>query len=532
MPRNFFPKFPDSIKSMKRRIYFICGTIIALPFVSEAIQTVEKYGLSFNAFWFLLPAFIRFILIQAVVFIFLKYLPYIDFVMGTSFKQFMARVFPYACGHRRHLVKFFYLSSGKLLKEILDEIMYKVFPPPPPNEECQQSSSKAISFFNIIAKQLGKVNNTCIFSHFFTGSISEGYAIPFLQREKIPNQFNGLCSDFDVMICCDSYRASFSQKGNTYIKSLSNIGQFDEPLLPVYCQLHFQDPDKGGKLLDFNELLKNLESAVETSSIRDLDIKFMDSLMTRTSNNHGPSFRIKIGPLGNEVFEGDITLCVKCEEWPPLSNWTSHTDRWWPSEDKVRNIFSNGFHLVALPQDSNKYGKCTWRYSFSMAEVELSKLVPSTARKCFLALKIIHKDHLKPILPELSSYHIKTIFLNTLEKTEEPERFWVDYNIDNCFQTLLQELHYCLTTGHCNHYWVDGVNLFDEIPEKKRKHLLTLADKVNNIKRNPCLYVEDIGLYGYMKIMIKKIGYMRILILIVSFFKFCKFASVLYDEGL
>lgn len=413
-------------------------------------------------------------------------------------------------------MKLVHLSSGRSLRNIGDDIVKYVFQL---KKEREQLNITALSFFDEVKTELGKDLTTCTFSHFLAGSIREGYAISFLQRKKIPKQFNGLCSDFDVMISCDSYQASFSQKGNTHIKELGNVEQFDETaLLPVYCQLYFQDLNKK-ILLDAHDLLKKLEKAVDSSSIVDLGIGFMDSLNIIT-HLKGPSLRITIGPLGNVVFEGDITICIKCEEWPPLSNWPTRTGRSWPSENEVQRISSNGFHLVALPLNSNNNGKYTWRYSFSMAEVELSELVPATAHKCFLALKLIHKDHLKPILPELSSYHIKTIFLNTLEKTEDPECFWVDENIDNCLHTLLQELYHCLETKHCRHYWLDGVNLFCEIPEKKRKYLSTLAKKVTKITRDPIKYVEDIGLFGYIKNKVKKIGFMKIVILCFLYFLF------------
>lgn len=88
-----------------------------------------------------------------------------------------------------------------------------------------------------------------------------------------------------------------------------------------------------------------------------------------------------------------------------------------------------------------------------MVEVELSKLVPDTARKCFLALKVILKDHLQPILPGLSSYHMKTIFYNTLEK--KPESFWVDENIDeNIVQTM--ELLLKKSAKMCNAWKLKG----------------------------------------------------------------------------
>lgn len=96
----------------------------------------------------------------------------------------------------------------------------------------------------------------------------------------------------------------------------------------------------------------------------------------------------------------------------------------WQSVQDVERIVCNGFHFVAKPQA----GQPTWRFSLSMAEVQLSNLIPGTARKCLLALKVILKDNLQPVVPDISSYHIKTIVLFTLEK--QLQNVWQDENIN------------------------------------------------------------------------------------------------------
>ena len=147
---------------------------------------------------------------------------------------------------------------------------------------------------------------------------------------------------------------------------------------------------------------------------------------------------------------------------------------------------SLGCHLVAKPSPDDE-DKTTWRFSFSVAEVELSKLVPETARKCFLAMKIILKDHLQPVVPEINSYHIKTVFLNSLEKI--PVGFWVEENIEECFLTLLTELRNSMVSMKCPHHWFSFVNLFD-IDGKK---LQILARKTERIMKDPAPFIFDDG---------------------------------------
>ena len=192
----------------------------------------------------------------------------------------------------------------------------------------------------------------------------------------------------------------------------------------------------------------------------------------------GPAMKIT-----SPDFEADITFCIYCPEWPSLSDWSSR-QRYWPSLVDAQRIMSLGCHLVAKPAPYDKE-KTSWRFSFSLAEVELSKLVPDTARKCFLAMKIVLKDHLQPVEPWIGSYHIKTVFLNTLEKL--PVGFWVEESIEECFMTLLTELRYCLVDMKCPHHWFSFINLFEwSIPMSS---LEPLARKVERIICDPAPFI-------------------------------------------
>lgn len=165
-----------------------------------------------------------------------------------------------------------------------------------------------------------------------------------------------------------------------------------------------------------------------------------------------------------------------------MSDWASRP-RYWPSVGEAHRIMSLGCHLVPKPTPSDN-DKTSWRFSFSLAEVELSKLVPDTARKYFLALKIIFKDHLQPVVSKITSYHMKTIFFNTLEKL--PVGFWMENNIEECFRTLLAELRDALLSINCSHYWFSYINLFQTGESRiKPKRLHLLAKKVQRILNDP-----------------------------------------------
>ena len=291
---------------------------------------------------------------------------------------------------------------------------------------------------------------------------------------------NALFTDLDVMFCSVADRASFSGQGNILVEPLiaETVG------FTGYANLSSLTPGFERRCVSSKLIRSQAESSVKNarvSNLPDVPTCLGSSTPKLKLDSKGPAMKISFPP----VFEADITFCIYCPEWPSLSDWSSR-QRYWPSFVDAQRIMSLGCHLVAksAPNDEKE---TSWRFSFSLAEVELSKLVPDTARKCFLAMKIILKDHLQPVVPEIGSYHIKTIFLNTLEKM--PVGFWVEENIEECLVTLLTELRDSLASMNCPHHWVSFINLFGN----KRKRLQLLARKVERIIRDPAPFIFDDG---------------------------------------
>jgi len=276
------------------------------------------------------------------------------------------------------------------------------------------------------------------------------------------------------MFCSVADRACFSGQGNILVKPLVN----DTRGFTGYATLTSLLPGFEGYCVSSKIIREQAERAVGHTSVAILP---GNPCCSGKIYPKGPAMKIIIEP----VFDADIILCFYCPEWPPISDWPSR-QRYWPSLADVQRIMSLGCHLVAKPAPNDE-DKTSWRFSFSVAEVELSKLVPETARKCFLAMKIILKDHLQPVVPEIGSYHIKTVFLNTLEKL--PVNFWVEENIEECLLTLLMELRDSLVSMKCSHHWFSIVNLFD-IDGKK---LQILARKMERIIKDPAPFIFDDG---------------------------------------
>ena len=348
-------------------------------------------------------------------------------------------LFPVACGHRRRI---FTGRSSRPLREILSIADHGI----PTEDKLQLFKEKAFHFLNDIKVPLEQTMTATKFQYMFSGSAVERFGIPFMMTETVEchcNYFDAIRTDLDIMFCSVVDEASFFGQGNVLIEPL--VAERDG--FTGYAKLKSLTPGYESECVS-SKLIR--EQAID--AVSNMSAAHLPSSQAEIKSK-GPAMKLRVMPF----FEADITPCIPCSEWPPMSDWASRP-RYWPSVDDAQRIMSLGCHLVAKPAPGDKE-ETSWRFSFSLAEVELSKLVPDTARKCFLALKIILKDHLQPVVPEISSYHMKTIFFNALEKV--PVGFWVDANIEECFLTLLVELHDALLSVNCPHHWFSFVNLFD-----------------------------------------------------------------------
>ena len=204
-------------------------------------------------------------------------------------------------------------------------------------------------------------------------------------------------------------------------------------------------------------------------------------------NIHGPAIKVHIAGEVPNVYLADFTFAIPCLEWPNESDWPFR-NKMWPDHGVVATIKDLGFHFVPANQKKDK-SKLTWRYSFSLAERELSKQVNKIARDCFLCFKVISVDHLKPIYKRLKSYHLKTILFHTLEVT--PAEMWNEKNILNCLDYLLKELQEAFHQQRCRHFWISRINLFQDF---KNRILSKLEAKIKEIRKNPVAFVGTYSL--------------------------------------
>ena len=366
----------------------------------------------------------------------------------------------------------------------------------PSVDEVVLLEEKALRYLNGIKGALSSRFNCQI--HFMAcGSLSERFGVPLVNdwigdigRISVKH---ALLSDQDFLIEPFGITASYSAQSDTLeiVQSESFIEEGFAMLRVSKCMARRFKLMEGFSSTDtIKQSVKRCISKAPTTNFpgivkRDL-ISCYDKLLLypkRQVEIHGPAINVFVRAINYEsIFLADFTFAIRCFQWPAESDWPFR-NKMWPDHRVVKTIKDIGFHFVPKNQENDK-SKLTWRYSFSLAERELSKQLNEVARKCFLCLKTISVDHLKPICKRLSSYHLKTILFRTLEVTST--KMWSEENILNCLNYLLKELQEAFHQQRCMHFWISRINLFQNFNPSR---LSKLEVKVKEIRKNPSRFL-------------------------------------------
>ena len=359
-----------------------------------------------------------------------------------------------------------------------------------------------------------------------TGSASERFGVPicpdWTDFSDIVDDKHALLTGLDFMVIPEDMCACYDDT-----KHLKIIP--DNPDAPLgFVRLQVMPP---GTTAFPEDLYKNLKTGKITGIINRLvkvKVPRNDSIVKKEV--HGPSIEVSIGtsltkaqqfitlfwlvfttsfcefiaflfekkyfhPVIVAVCIAVILVCIAITSRGATGTWTTTLD-WF---DLIGRFIAAGvFIIIKFPQNlrvtmetlyNNGFlsdDDTTWRYSFSIAERKLSKLVPETARKCILALKTLGKDHLKPGSNKLASYHLKTVFLNMMQ--DKTADFWREEEIEECFHALLDRVIKAVENRQCPHLWIDGDNLFKDLDWWDSWKLLRV---LNEIKQDPVPYINS-----------------------------------------
>ena len=310
------------------------------------------------------------------------------------------------------------------------------------------------------------------YEYIVVGSFAERFSVPLNAHIGV-NAYasHAIFSDCDTMIFPIGENVSFSDDGKSqfrvieskipFYRILSNTSEYQPPYI----------------------LKKKLKEEIKQGCGH---YTFVDEEID------GPAIRLKKWKHSNEGFNGmiieidaDLVFALKCMEWPETVNWVNgrSLNIKWPCEQDIQRIKSYGCHFVAKPHPTDK--RFEWRISFSLAELELSKLLPKEARMCFIGIKLIAKDYLSVICPKLKSYHLKMIFLNCMQ-TRDPA-LWNEENVEDSFHYLLSKVSNCVEMRNCPNFWFPQINMFNDFNEADFKRL---SKKLINIAKKPSKFIE------------------------------------------
>ena len=177
----------------------------------------------------------------------------------------------------------------------------------------------------------------------------------------------------------------------------------------------------------------------------------------------------------------DTVPCIECPGWPSIADeWIQRT-RQWPDVTEIQKIVRKGYHLVHKSSEDGDTD-LEWRLSFSLAELHLARLRNDVQRKCYILLKAIYYQHLKPLIVNkiLVSYHLKTLMFWVCEKV--PHQVWTPDHIGECVLLILEELLRFLVEKNCPHFFLPQINLFGNVQSHQFAPLIRV---VAELHKNP-----------------------------------------------
>ena len=180
----------------------------------------------------------------------------------------------------------------------------------------------------------------------------------------------------------------------------------------------------------------------------------------------------------------------RCLTWPMVAQEWRKRQRKWPSPDVVDKVIREGFHLVVKAPKNGGNPECDFRISFSHAEYLLSQEINEIQRECYRCLKTYHRVYLSTEAKGLISFHLKNIFLRTIEETGG--EMWIESRRAECMSKLFANLLKALRERHLPHYFVPSYNLFDIDYIEDPAILESLTERVEQIMENPVKFAKEL----------------------------------------
>lgn len=199
----------------------------------------------------------------------------------------------------------------------------------------------------------------------------------------------------------------------------------------------------------------------------------------------------KVPPINQQILSPvDFVPAFKCHGWPRVAEEWLQRNRKWPSPKTVDKVTQEGFHLVVKAPPNGGDHTLDFRVSFSHAEYLLSLEMNDIQRQCYRCLRKYHQVYLSTEPKGVNSFHLKNIFLRTIEETGA--EMWIESRRAECMSKLFANLLETLRKEKLPHYFVQSYNLFGRDYIEDPATLESLAKKVERVMENPVKFAEEL----------------------------------------
>ena len=186
----------------------------------------------------------------------------------------------------------------------------------------------------------------------------------------------------------------------------------------------------------------------------------------------------------------DIVPAFKAPGWPIVAQEWIRRERKWPSQEVIDQILQEGFHLVVKAPKHGGNLECDFRISFANAEFLLSRELNEVQRECYRCLKKFHRAYLSTKPKSLVSFHLKNLFLKTVEETGA--EMWTQSKRVECMMKLFRNLLEALRNRDLRHFFVRSYNLFSIDYIADPNILEPLVGICEKIIENPMQFVRKL----------------------------------------
>ncbi|XP_052792807.1 uncharacterized protein LOC128226789 [Mya arenaria] len=300
-------------------------------------------------------------------------------------------------------------------------------------------------------------------TYFHFGSQSEGSTTP------------GMKSDIDILIC-DHYTNIMSDLADWEAMRQNGLMVKEETTPPQHYWLQFIKPDSPEPHRYYGQKLKGCVPHVDGRVF--ISNKIWQNIGKQQLGNG----LICCGPSVSFSEKWDFVHAFKCKVLPPeVYRWFHRPRRgYWPTPEMMQAASECSCFLIPDGHFESLNEHIEWRLSPSQIERILVFNFTIVQLKCYVVLKMIKKYIMEQFLShnsKLTSFHCKTVMFFTLERISPAE--WKEDRLIECIGYCLQTLVMFLMRGHCPHYIISEVNLFEG--KITRNYQLVLLEKIKEL---------------------------------------------------